>query len=353
MKDAIEELIAISKYAGMREDLVQAGGGNSSVKLDDTRMLIKASGIQMADISVTGGYSTVAYPKIRRFMDALAGGEDVCDAGHALEAALIAGKRPSIETFLHAIAGRVTLHTHPVSINVLTARHDGMQTLKELFPDSLLVGYATPGLELAKLYYQAFLKERGGVTAGFPTVFLKNHGLIVSGESAEEVIAEMERITKTVERSVGMDNGAYRTGYEIFCFFRDNGFHDGKVVVKAESETVLGAFRRNGYTVWNYRTCPDCIVFCGKAPFAYDGPQSAEKLPAFCERYGEPVLIQTRDALYIRADSVRKAREIESVLAYSARVAQYNLGSEMDSLSAAEQSFLLTWDAEKYRREMK
>ena len=30
----LEDFISISRYAGMREDLVQAGGGNSSVKID-------------------------------------------------------------------------------------------------------------------------------------------------------------------------------------------------------------------------------------------------------------------------------------------------------------------------------
>lgn len=353
MKDAIEELVAISKYAGMREDLVQAGGGNSSVKLDDERMIIKASGVQMADVSCEHGYSTVDYPRIRRFMDELARGTARDSANQALEAALIEGKRPSIETFLHAIAGRVTLHTHPVSVNVLTARQDGMRTLCELFPDALPVGYATPGLKLAKLYAQAFLEKDASRAGGFPTVFLKNHGMVVSGESAAAVIAETERITKAVEERVGMDNGAYRTGYEIYRFFEKSGLSDGKIVVKVESETVLDSYRQHGHKLWAYQTCPDCVVFCGKAAFAYDGPQSAQSLPEFCAKYGLPVLIQAHDTLFIRADSVRKAREIESVLAYSARIAGYCRGVEMDCLSDAEQNYLLNWDAEKYRREMK
>ena len=41
----------ISKYAGMREDLIQAGGGNTSYKESDEKMYIKASGVQLADIT--------------------------------------------------------------------------------------------------------------------------------------------------------------------------------------------------------------------------------------------------------------------------------------------------------------
>ena len=38
----IKNLIKLSKYAGMREDIVQAGGGNTSVKIDDKTMFIKS-----------------------------------------------------------------------------------------------------------------------------------------------------------------------------------------------------------------------------------------------------------------------------------------------------------------------
>jgi rhamnose utilization protein RhaD (predicted bifunctional aldolase and dehydrogenase) len=37
----IKDFVEISKYAGERLDLVQAAGGNSSVKLDNGEMFIK------------------------------------------------------------------------------------------------------------------------------------------------------------------------------------------------------------------------------------------------------------------------------------------------------------------------
>ena len=39
--DEIKKLIKLSKYAGMREDIIQAGGGNTSVKIDNEKMFIK------------------------------------------------------------------------------------------------------------------------------------------------------------------------------------------------------------------------------------------------------------------------------------------------------------------------
>ena len=46
----LENFILMSKYAGERFDIVQAGGGNSSVKLEDGSMLIKASGFSLSEI---------------------------------------------------------------------------------------------------------------------------------------------------------------------------------------------------------------------------------------------------------------------------------------------------------------
>ena len=106
--------VKISKYSGMREDLVQAGGGNSSFKISEERMAIKASGFQLADVTEENGYALVN-PKIIR--DRFLNCEDLSaltdeDSKAILNEAFIEGKKPSIETFLHAVSGKYTLHTH-------------------------------------------------------------------------------------------------------------------------------------------------------------------------------------------------------------------------------------------------
>ena len=350
----LDPLIKLSQYAGMREDLVQAGGGNTSIKLDHQKMAIKSSGIQLADISANHGYSILDYRKISRFMETLATDSSACSGSEILKEALIEGGRPSIETFLHAITGRVTLHVHAVAVNVLTSRKGGMEQIQKLFPDALLVGYATPGLELAKLYYQTYLEESGkrGKT-DFPIIFLKNHGVIVSGNTAEEVICVMEEVTQKIEKAIGMDNTAYRRAFELYEHFISCGFHDGKIVVKAENESVLNAFRSFNDSFWEHQICPDSIVFLGKKVLNYATHGQREKLQEFVHCNGIPVIIQDRKELFIRAESVKKAREIESVLAFSARVALFNREHPMELLTEEEQNFLLDWDAEKYRQQIK
>lgn len=349
----MKELIQISKYSGMREDLVQAGGGNSSIKLDCCRMAIKASGIQLADITEGSGYSIVDYPMIRSYMDALVQGTSPCSDEEILERALLEGKRPSIETFLHAVTGKVTLHTHPVSVNILASRTGGMERIKKRFPEALLVGYATPGVELAKLYYKTYLEAFWQGRRSFPVIFLKNHGLIVSGDTAEEVIRLTETVNEAVEGMAGIDNAAYRHAYELYEKFREAGLDDGKIVVKAENRYILDAYIAFKKRVWNYQICPDCVVFCGKRAFEFPETGWKEALEGHTMRHGVPILISYGGDLFIRAGSVRKAREIESVLAFSARIAMANRDIPMDLLSEREQDFLLGWDAEKYRQSMK
>jgi rhamnose utilization protein RhaD (predicted bifunctional aldolase and dehydrogenase) len=46
----LQEFTRMSQTAGSRSDYVQGGGGNTSCKLDDTLMAIKASGFQLGQI---------------------------------------------------------------------------------------------------------------------------------------------------------------------------------------------------------------------------------------------------------------------------------------------------------------
>lgn len=349
----MKDFLAISKYAGMREDLVQAGGGNTSLKLDQKRMVIKASGIQLAEVSDSSGYSMVDYPMIMEYMDELINERQELSEQQILSKALLEGKRSSIETFLHAVTGRVTLHTHSVAVNVIAVRHDGMERLKELFPAALLVGYATPGLQLARLYYKTLLDEKRKEDKTFPIIFLKNHGVIISGKSSEEVIRISEHVNKKLETVVGLDHSSYRISYEIYKQFCDWGLDSQKIVVKVENKKILDVYQSFGSVLWNYKCCPDCLVFCGKRPFQYDGCSGEKEIKKFTIENGEPILVQWKNDLYIRAYSVKKAREIESVLAFSAQVAWYNQGEQVDYLSESEQNYLLNWDSEKYRQQIK
>lgn len=341
----LEGLIRISRFAGMREDLVQAGGGNSSVKLDSKKMLVKASGFQLADLTVETGYSTVDYSSI---VNAFSSCENVAslteeDGKQILANTLIEGGRPSIETFLHAITKTFTLHTHPIVVNILTARKDAEIVLSELFPDSIFVPYATPGIELAKTYFNALI---GRKETPAQVIFLQNHGLVVSAATADQVVDITESVVKKIESYLSLTDlmDPYHRVTELWHIFED------KIVWRVTDENVLSFYREVG--AWNHTFCPDCIVFLGKKMWK-PTELKKEALEDFRSQYSEPVIIDWKGSLYIVATSVRKALEIQSVLSFSAQVKKQVPDDLYNYLPESEQNFLLHWDAEKYRQNIK
>ena len=342
----MEGFVKISKYAGMREDLVQAGGGNSSYKISKEKMVIKASGYQLSDMTINEGYALVNPSIIKA---AFLNVDDIdaiteVDSRAILEKAFIEGKRPSIETFLHAISDTYTLHTHPIVVNALTCREGGMNVLKQLFPQALIVSYATPGVELARAYFKAY-KEYGAEKKP-NIIFLQNHGLVVSGESAEEVIEKTEMVTRKIEGFLSCDFSEYHELTVLWKYFPE------KIVWKITDINIIRIYRYfEG--IWQHTFCPDCIVFLGKKMLELPDNFSEKEICEFCEEFGQPVMINHQGNLYIVADTVKKALEIQSVMSFSAQVMYLNKNERCELLTDKEQNFLLNWDAEKYRKAIK
>jgi len=57
----------MSRLAGSASDYVQGGGGNTSCKVDDTLMAIKASGFRLDQIGRDQAYAVLDYQALRRF----------------------------------------------------------------------------------------------------------------------------------------------------------------------------------------------------------------------------------------------------------------------------------------------
>lgn len=340
----LNSFIEMSKYAGMREDLVQAGGGNSAYKISKDRMVIKASGYQLADLSEKKGYAIVNSQMIT---NAFLNNENIesmteAESKEILRKAFIEGSRPSIETFLHSIAGRYTLHTHPIVVNAFTCRKGGMEKLKALFPMALMVPYATPGVELAKAYFTAFKNNHAPVNI----VFLQNHGLLVSGDSSEEVINTTEEVVNKIESVLNVDMSRYHMVTNLYNIIRKG------IVWNVTDSNVLNVYK-NMKGMWRHAFCPDCIVFLGKQVLVTDDGFNKNILQDFEERNGTPIIIECKNNLYICAENVQKALDVQSVLSFSAQVMYINKEHECNFLSETEQNFLLEWDAEKYRKNMK
>lgn len=354
----MQDFIKISKYAGMRNDLAQAGGGNTSFKPDGQVMFVKSSGVQLADVKEQAGYSKVNYKRIVDYFkeNVEPYEEEVLTeeiGKKLLQEAQVEGGRASIETFLHAVTGKYTLHSHPTLVNILTAREGGMETLKALFPEAVFVPYRKPGAALAETYYKLYRRQQAQGAAG-NIVFLANHGLVVSGGDGETVIRQTEQVLGKIAAYLGIDDSACRNATKLWnTISRIDLLADNIVYCSGNrylSQAYAGAeLVEKG--LWNHAFCPDCVVYAGRKLLWLQKDYGEQDITDFIEQYGMPALIYYEGHFYILAESVRKAQEIENVMSFAAQVQYANSGHKMCYLSGDEQGELLNWEAEKYRRQ--
>lgn len=355
----MQDFIQISKYAGMRNDLAQAGGGNTSMKPDDRVMLVKSSGVQLADVSEESGYTKVNYRLIVDYFqkNVTEDGETALteETGKELLAkAQVEGGRASIETFLHAVTGKYTLHSHPTLVNILTARAGGMDALRTLFPEAVFVPYRKPGAALAEAYYKQYREKQAQGTDG-SVVFLANHGLVISGDSAERVIEGTEEVLRKIAAYLQISYEAYPNATKLWRAFADIPGLLDKIVYLSENisltcEGTAAAVLKE--EMWNHAFCPDCIVYGARKPLFLPDHFTREDVVSFIEENGIPAMVCYQGRFYILAESVKKAQEIENVMSFAAQVQAANLSYGMEYLSEGQQDELLNWDAEKYRRKL-
>ena len=216
----ITKFIDISKYAGERFDLIQAGGGNSSVKLDNGQMIIKASGYLLSDMGESTGYSKVKTGQIVNILKNKTITSEVdqrmrenLTSTLVYEANIDKRNRPSIETLLHSLLYKYTLHTHPVVVNMIVIQKQWRELLLSIFKDDeiALVSYHTPGIDLAI--------ELDKVLQTFDDtpkiIFLQNHGLIVTSENNQDISRLTDYVLSKVENFLNIDMSKYKLTNKI------------------------------------------------------------------------------------------------------------------------------------------
>ena len=315
-----EELIYISKYVGMRNDYVQAGGGNTSVKISDELMLIKSSGTLLSDMTTEYGYSIVNYKKIKEFLF----NSNQIDEESIMKEAWIEGKRPSIETYLHSCTGKYTIHIHSTILNILTCKKNGMRILNAIFPEAIFVDYALPGLELANKLIKS-CKEKESIEL----IFLKNHGVIVNGKNYNDVIIKLDETINKVSDYLKIDTSKYDNVSYIYKLYKQVNSEFTNIIYLSENRYILEALEKNNGHLWNYLLFPDAIVYCGVNTIEITGLKEYEKIEMIKQRENA-ILINYNGYIYINASSLRKANEIEDILA------KYNL-EEVDEIEITEE----------------
>ena len=197
--DPLAALVQLSNRIGLDPRLVQPGGGNTSVKLDDT-LFVKGSGTDLRTIG-PDGFARLSLARLAPLAEA----ESMSDAEmmRFMAGCMLAdGPAPSVETPLHSLLPhRVIAHTHDVATMSLTNVPDATAERLggELFEGAVVyVPYSRPGFPLAR----AVGRMAGRIPERAIGLTLAHHGLVVWGDDADEVERRLHQLVAKIDEFI-------------------------------------------------------------------------------------------------------------------------------------------------------
>lgn len=179
-----QEFKAFSEKVGKDKFLVQAGGGNTSIKRRHGTLTVKASGTELK-YAVTGDIFVDV--EIDAVLDSLGDFPSplVPDGRDPKQL------RPSIECQLHAVIPfKIVVHLHMIDAIAILVREDCLTCVEALMGDLPFVWlpYLKPGKELAEAYVEQGRYEP-------KVILLGNHGVVLCGDTVEEVQSLLDTLS--------------------------------------------------------------------------------------------------------------------------------------------------------------
>jgi rhamnose utilization protein RhaD (predicted bifunctional aldolase and dehydrogenase) len=334
-------LKALSARVGADPLLVQAAGGNTSLKRDGV-MWIKASGTWLMHAATRDIFVPVALAPLLTALERDAPACETCTDFVRSDLNDL-GLRPSIETTVHAsFAQRIVVHVHCIATISLAVRKDAEAILAPMLAGFrwAFVPYRRPGLPLARAIRERLRPDTNVLVLG-------NHGLVVAGET----VAETDELLGKVVQALTRRARPMRAGCEarLAGLAQASGYApspDPGVHSLALDPTSLAQARKG--TLY-----PDHIVFLG-AGIAVTEPGEAPAPAA--QRIGltgrpEPKLIVVPgEGVLLPRDATPAIHAMARCLAdVAVRLAE---DDPVRTLSLEDERALVNWDAEKYRQSL-
>ncbi len=362
----LDELVEFSNFYGSNEELVLAGGGNTSAK-DGNIMYIKGSGTSLSTITGEGFVKmdreklktifTKVYPDNDKEREALSL-KDLFDARLPGEE-----KRPSVETTLHSLFPyRFVLHLHPALVNGLTCSKDGKEKAKEIFGDKILwIEPCKPGYILAKICYDELRKYKEENKKDCDIVLLANHGVFVADDTVEGLGEKLDFVLSGIAGE-GVDYPDLTTG-EFYpddandAFERINEtfseYGDYTVMFEPNCEAVKLSKSREASKEVLKPFNPDQIVYCKAFPVYAD---TADEIPGLVKKYEKengylPKIIIVKNCGFYAVDKTPKGAETAAALFDDAiKIAVYSQSfGGARHMTDELTDFIVNWEAESYR----
>ena len=367
-------LCEISQFYGKNNEMVIAGGGNTSYKTKD-QLWVKASGFSLATITEEGfavlnrnklavvsekSYSSDPFERERQIKDDLA------------DATITKDKRPSVETSLHDLINyKFVIHLHPTLVNGVMCGNNVEEHIEPLFgTDALYIPYTDPGYILFKEVETKVKDFR--VKKGFDpkVILLQNHGIFVSADTTQEVIDIYDEIIANIEKAVKtpVDETVLPVTVhvaQVVPAIRAIVSTDGLKTIKVTNSALVEKFNccPESFAKISIPFSPDIIVYC-KSKYLYIDdvatPESTiaqfkSKFESFVAENGyqpKVVFIKGIGMLSI-GDNAAQANIIKEVFEDAMKISwlSESFGGQ-HFMSPAQINFIDTWEVENYRRKV-
>ena len=326
MTPEFDALRVLSARVGSDPLLVQAAGGNTSIKQDGV-MWIKASGTWLMDALKKDIFVPLDLAALAK---ALA--EDSPDCESCLpfvrQDLNALGLRPSIETSVHGLMPQnIVVHVHCVNTIAFAIQENAEELLTQRLSvfNWSFIPYARPGLQLSRAI-------RGHLKPGSDVMILQNHGLAVAADTVAEAEVLLGRVVEVLQYTERKSAQADIASLDAMC--ADTDYQPAKDTL-AHAPALDDMALQLGCIQVYY---PDHVVFLGTTvPTDMTSGAPAIAVP------GKGVLVR-KDAKPAIEPMLRCLGDVFS------RVPPH---AKLKALTGAEIDQLLNWDAEKYRQTLK
>ena len=319
---------------GQETLLVQGAGGNVSWK-DGGTLWIKASGAWLADAAKDDIFVPVDLDALRA---ALAGPPHLRlperAEGHA--------RRPSIETFMHVVMPqRIVIHLHAIEALAVLVRADALETLRARLRDRFhweWVEYRQPGAELARSVAAVL-----GRTPDANVVFLQNHGILVGGDTIEEIDRRIEGLVSALKQDVASNESASQPIHKS-----PNALHIGSfeyaAIEDARIQSLVHAPELYRRLLEAWALYPDHVVFLGENAAVFETRREARR---YAKKRRPPLLFIRGEGVFTKP-GFDQAQRTQLVCYYEVLTRQ-RPQDVLVELTEKDVHDLLHWEAEQYR----
>lgn len=238
MSEKLQQLVEMTRTLGEEHRrYVIIGEGNTSCRIDENSFYVKASGQQMNGIGADG-FVAVRFDPILEMLEQPE--LKLSEQKEIMQTAKVdpnVPAVPSVEVSFHAMLLHecevpFVGHTHSLTVNQILCSDKAEDFAKKrMFPDdvvltgpeSVLLEYYDPGLPLAIVMRDAVREFMDRIGEAPKVILLKNHGIIVLGQTPTEILNTMAMAAKSAEIFVGahtVGNPVYMTEEDVWHIYK-------------------------------------------------------------------------------------------------------------------------------------